>query len=185
MNIMRMESTDEILVSMAAGGNREAYQRLLERHYKSVLRVGYRVLGNAEDAEDLAQSVCEKLPSKLASFGGQSLFATWLHRIVVNAARDLIRRKSADRRTSAGWGDVELLRRAETVEAQALLDWLFIAMESLPLNLRETVALVSGEDMTHAEAAQVLGLSEGTISWRMSEVKKILSLSAKKEEMIK
>jgi RNA polymerase sigma-70 factor (ECF subfamily) len=54
----------------------------------------------------------------------------------------------------------------------------------MPQDLRETVALVLGEDMTHREAAEVLDLSEGTISWRMSEVRKILREIAKKEEML-
>lgn len=181
---MRMETSDERLVAMAANGDGGAFHSLLQRHYATIFRVGFRVLGNREDAEDLAQDICAALPKKLASFKGQARFTTWLHQIVINAARDLIRRKQAARRKAAGWGETEVLRRDEASETKAELDWLSNAMASMPQDLRETVALVLGEDMTHKQAAEVLDLSEGTISWRMSEVKKALREIARKEEML-
>jgi RNA polymerase sigma-70 factor, ECF subfamily len=181
---MRMETSDEILVAMAAKGDGEAYRGLLQRHYAAIYRVGYRVLGSREDAEDLAQDICEALPRKLGSFRGHARFTTWLHQIVINAARDMIRRKQSTRSKAAGWGEVELLRRGETAGRQAELDWLGAAMEAMPQTLRETVALVLGEEMTHAEAGKVLALSEGTVSWRMAEVKKFLRQQATQEEML-
>ena len=54
-------------------------------------------------------------------------------------------------------------------------------MRSLPEELRATVALTLGEDMTQKEAAEVMGVSEGTIAWRMSEVKKHLRAMAAEE----
>jgi RNA polymerase sigma-70 factor (ECF subfamily) len=60
-------------------------------------------------------------------------------------------------------------------------DWLAQAMTRLSPELRDTVALVLGEEMTQAEAGQVLGVSEGTIAWRMSEVKKRLRAMAKED----
>lgn len=162
----------------------QAFRSLLERHYATIFRLGFRVLGNREDAEDLAQDICAALPKKLASFKGHARFTTWLHQIVINAARDLIRRKQAARRKASGWGDVEVLRRDEASATKTELDWLSNAMKTMPQDLRETVALVLGEDMTHREAADVLDLSQGTISWRMSEVKKILREIARKEEML-
>ncbi len=179
-----METSDEILVAMAANGDGEAFRSLLQRHYTTIFRVGFRVLGNREDAEDLAQDICAALPKKLASFKGNARFTTWLHQIVINGARDVIRRKQAVRRKASGWGETEVLRRDEASTTKAELDWLSNAMTTMPQDLRETVALVLGEDMTHREAAVVLDLSEGTISWRMSEVKKILREIAKKEEML-
>ena len=56
-------------------------------------------------------------------------------------------------------------------------------MAQLDDDLRETVALVLGEEMTHAAAAEVLHISEGTVSWRMSQVKKALRGMAEDEEM--
>jgi len=180
-----METSDEILVAMAAKGDGGAFRNLLQRHYATIFRVGFRVLGNREDAEDLAQDICAILPKKLASFKGRARFTTWLHQIVINGARDVIRRKQAARRKASNWGDTEVLRHDEASETKAELDWLSNAMKTMPQDLRETVALVLGEDMTHREAAEVLDLSEGTISWRMSEVKKILREIARKEEMLR
>ena len=60
-------------------------------------------------------------------------------------------------------------------------DWLAQAMTELSPELRDTVALVLGEEMTQAEAGVVLGVSEGTIAWRMSEVKKRLRAMARED----
>ncbi len=181
---MRMETSNEKLAELAANGDGEAFHSLLQRHYAIIFRVGFRVLGNREDAEDLAQDICAALPKKLASFKGHARFTTWLHQIVINGARDVIRRKQSARRKASGWGETEVLRRDEAAETKAGLDWLSNAMTTMPQDLRETVALVLGEDMTHGQAAEVLDLSEGTISWRMSEVKKTLREIARKEEML-
>ena len=67
---------------------------------------------------------------------------------------------------------------AETAAAQ---DWLMTTMARLSPELRDTVALVLGEEMTQGQAAEVLGLSEGTVAWRMSEVKKRLRALAAEE----
>lgn len=83
-----------------------------------------------------------------------------------------------------GWGDWETARQAELAEARDAQDWLATAMAALPPELRDTVALTLGEDMTQAEAAEVLGVSEGTVAWRMSEVKKRLRAVAQAEEML-
>lgn len=181
---MRMETSDEKLVGLAVKGDAVAFRALITRHYTRIFRLGFRVLGSREDAEDLAQEICAALPKKLASFKGNARFTTWLHQIVINAARDLIRRKQSARRKAEGWGSAEILRRDEAAATKTELDWLNNAMTALPHDLRETVALVLGEDMTHREAAEVLDLSEGTISWRMSVVKKTLRDIAKNEEML-
>lgn len=84
-------------------------------------------------------------------------------------------------RAAEGWGDVEALRRDEARQAADQQEWLIQAMTALPPDLRETVALVLGEDMTHAETAEALRVSEGTVSWRMSEVRKRLRKLAEEE----
>lgn len=183
--MMRMETDDEMLVAMVLKGDSKAFSTLLHRHYDMIFRLGFRVLGSREDAEDLAQEICAALPRKLSGFKGTARFKTWLHQIVVNGARDVIRRNQSKRRKADGWGDVELMRRAEAAETNENLDWLQQAMNDLTPDLRETVAIVLGEEATHAMAAEILGVSEGTISWRMSEVKKHLREIAKNEEMLK
>ena len=179
-----MENSSEILATKAAGGSAEAFRALLERHYDQMYRVAYLTLGQQADAEDLVQEVCAALPKKLVSYRGDSKFESWLYRVVVNAGRDLMRKRSAYTRAADGWGDVELLQREVATEKAENLGWLVRAMQRLSPELRETVALVLGEEMTHAQAGQVLGLSEGSVSWRMSEVKKELRRMAQAEEML-
>jgi len=178
-----METPDEALALAAANGDREAFAALLARHYDRVLRLAWRLLGSAAEAEDLTQDLCLALPAKLGGFRGQARFTTWLHRVVVNAAHDRRRRAATRAKAADGWGDWEIARRAADGAAAEAAEWLHRAMGSLPDDLRDTVALVLGEEMSHREAGEILGVSEGTVSWRMSEVRKHLRKIAAAEGM--
>lgn len=169
-----MDTPDEALALAAAQGDRAAFAALLERHYARIHALAWRLTGSGSEAEDLAQDICMALPRKLASWRPEARFTTWLYRVIVNAAHDRRRRVAVQMRAREGWGDWERARQAEMDEARAAQDWLSEALTGLPEDLRDTVALVLGEELTQAEAAQVLGLSEGTVAWRMSEVKKHL-----------
>ena len=98
---------------------------------------------------------------------------TWLYRVAVNAAHDRRRKAATHARHAEGWGDWEEARQAADAEDRERLDWLTNALRHLNDDLRDTLALVL-DDLTHAEAAEVLGISEGTVSWRVSEAKKKL-----------
>lgn len=178
--MMRMDVSDHDLAEAAARGDRAAFSSLVHRHYDLIHRQATRIIGPSE-AEDLTQDICLALPAKLAGFRQDARFTTWLHRVIVNAARDRLRRHASHSRAARGWGEVELGRRAEMTEAERANAWLQVALSRLAPSLRETVALVLGEDMTHADAADVLGLSEGTVSWRMGEVKKALRILAEED----
>ena len=179
---MRMETPDEALATAAAGGDRAAFSALVERHYDRIVRLGWRLTGSMAEAEDLAQDICLALPAKLRGFRGDSRFTTWLHRVTVNAAHDRRRRAAVRARAADGWGDWEIARQAAAAEAADAADWLATAMQALTEDLRDTVALVLGEGLNHRDAGEVLGVSEGTVSWRMSEVKKRLRAIAAEED---
>ena len=100
----------------------------------------------------------------------------------MNAVTDRFRKQATHRRVLAGWGDFHRMQQDEATHAQNEVAWLYRAMSSLPDDLRQTVALVLGEELTHAQAAQLLEVSEGTVSWRMSEVRKSLRAIARDEE---
>ena len=174
---------DEMLASRAAAGDRAAFRSLMERHYDRVFRVAFGVLGREAEAEDVAQDVWAAIPRRLRSWRGDARFTTWLHTVTLNAARDALRRGAAQARLMAGFAEVDDLRRGETTEEEARLHWLRTALEALSDDLRETAALVLGDDMTHAEAAEVLGIAEGTVAWRMSEIRKRLKAMAKEEAL--
>ena len=180
------EKRDGTLARRAAAGDRDAFAALVERHYERIYRLGARVLGDADEAADLAQDVCVALPARLASWRGESRFSTWLYRVVVNAARDALRRKDARRRGERSFAETEALVRVEDPSSAARAceaSWLRRALGELPEDLRVTVFLVLEEELRHAEAGEVLGISESTVSWRMHEVRKRLrALAAGGEE---
>ena len=177
------DNTDRALARRAAAGDGEAFAALLERHYDRIYRIGARVLGDADEAADLAQDVCVGLPARLASWRGESRFTTWLYRVVVNAARDALRRKAARRRSERAFAETEALLRADAAAGECESFWLRSALGQLSDELRATVFLVLEEGLRHAEAGAVLGVSESTVSWRMHEVRKRLRALAAEEEV--
>ena len=179
------DDTDGTLARRAAAGDRDAFAALIERHYDRVYRVGARVLGDADAAADLAQDVCVGLPAKLSSYRGGSRFTTWLYRVVVNSARDALRRSAVRQRHERMYADVEALARAGNAARECEASWLREAMGRLPDELRATVVLVLEEGLRHAEAGEALGVSESTVSWRMHEVRKRLRALADGREGVR
>ena len=177
------EDSDGALVDRAAAGERQAFALLVERHYGLIYRVGARVLGDDEAAADLAQDVCVGLPARLPSWRGESRFSTWLYRVVVNAARDRLRRDGSRRRNEAAFAEVDAMTRAGAAAFDAEVVWLRQALATLGEDQRVTVVLVLQEGLRHAEAAEVLGVSESTVSWRMHEVRRRLHALAAEEEV--
>jgi RNA polymerase sigma-70 factor (ECF subfamily) len=164
---------DESLVAAAAAGDRAAFETLLRRHYGRVHGLAWQLTGSRADADDIAQEVCCTLVEKIGSFRGEAKFTTWLTGITFNACRDFRRR-----RRSLG-GMLERLTVLAGI-ADAPSDpydaiWVKSAVARLKPALRDTVVLVAGQQLSHAEAAAVLGVSENTVSWRMHEARRILS----------
>lgn len=168
-----MTTGDTELALAAAGGDGSAFAALLERHYDRLFGLCWRLTGTKAEAEDLTQDICAALPAKLARFRGEAQFSTWLYRIAVNAAHDRRRRQASYGRATAGWGDWEIARQDQMAQEAEQRDWLTRAVARLPEDLRDTLALVM-DGQSHACVAEILGLSEGTISWRISDAKKRL-----------
>ena len=170
-------ATDDDLVSLATQGNRAAFEALLRRHYDLMHRVAWRMTGSRTDAQDICQDVCCALVERIASFRGEAKFTTWLIGIVRNACHDHHRRHSTLARLK---GHLAVLAgMAAPPDGRDLFrrSWLASELARLSPLLRETVVLVVGEGMTHAEAATALGVSESTISGRMHEVRRLASLA--------
>lgn len=165
----------------AANGDAAAFSALLDRRYDGLFRLTFRLTGSRTEAEDLTQDICAALPAKIARFDGRARFTTWLYRVAVNAAHDRRRRASSQARAAEGWGNWEIARRAADTETAEQVDWLVAAIGALPDDLRDTLALVL-DDMTHAQTAEVLGLSEGTVSWRVSQARKRLKELRRQED---
>jgi RNA polymerase sigma factor (sigma-70 family) len=164
-------SSDAYLVSAARGGDRGAFETLLRKHYDRIHGLAWQLTGSRADADDIAQEVCCVLVEKIASFRGDAKFTTWLCSIVFNSCRDLRRR----RRWFGSFTDrlAVLAGLARQPDGRNLHDaiWLKSAIARLSSPYRETAVLVAGQQLTHGEAAQILGVKESTISWRMHQIR--------------
>ncbi len=151
---------DRDLVDRAAGGDRDAFESLLRRHYDRIHRIAWRVTGSRSHAEDVAQDVCCTLVEKIGSFKGEAKFTTWLTGIVVNACRDHRRRGLTLARLRERLSVLASLAPRPDGRDAYRRSWLASELARLDPLLRDTVVLVVGEDLTHAEAARALGVAE-------------------------
>lgn len=168
---MTVMSDDNELVKRALEGDRRAFAVLVERHYDLIYRLAFKVVRERADAEDIAQDVCVSLARRLESFGGRSRLTTWLYQVTLNAARDFLRRKATIGRLQSDFAEQAEMDRADEAERQRDSDWAYEAIATLKEDLRETALLVVSEGLNHAEAGEVLGIREATISWRMMKVR--------------
>lgn len=166
------DEPDETLVTAAVAGDRAAFAALLARHYDRVHRLAWHVTGSRADAEDVAQDVCCTLAEKLGGFRAEAKFTTWLCGIAFNASRDLVRRRRAFGRLRDRVAVLAGL--ADPPDGRDLHDamWLRSAVARLKPAYRDTVVLVVDQELSHAEAAAILGVSEATVSWRLHEVRR-------------
>ena len=166
---------DADLVAAAVSGDRAAFESLLRRHYDRVHGLAWHLTGTRADADDVAQDVCCVLVEKIGSYRGEAKFSTWLCGITVNACRDLKRR----RRSFRGLADklTVLAGLASPPDGRDLYDavWLESRFAKLKPAYREALALVVGQQLSHAEAGAILGIAEATVSWRIHEARRILS----------
>src|SRR5262245_52750177 len=88
-----MEADDAPDVERARSGDEAAFGRLVVRHSPHVFRLAYRMLGNEHDAEDAVQEAFLKAYRAMGEFESRSRFSSWLHRITVNCAYDVLRRR--------------------------------------------------------------------------------------------
>jgi RNA polymerase sigma-70 factor, ECF subfamily len=88
-----MEESDPALVSSALRGNQDAFRSLTERYSLAVFHLAYRITANENDAEDVTQETFLRAFRNLKQYQSRSLFSTWLYRIAVNYALDLLRQR--------------------------------------------------------------------------------------------
>jgi RNA polymerase sigma-70 factor, ECF subfamily len=167
------------LARKAAEGCRESFAALVEAYYDRIYRLAWRFCGSQTLAEDVAQDVCVKLATAITGYRGDAAFSTWVWRITYNVAVDRMRAghnmlcaEPLEIASLIDGGSGEA--RAATPEENAISAELWRTVHTLPQQQRDAVLLVYGEDMSHAEAAEVMGCQEKTVSWHLHEAKKRL-----------
>jgi RNA polymerase sigma-70 factor (ECF subfamily) len=161
-----MEMTDGAVVSLARAGDPDAFRLLVERHSQPIFRVAYRMTGNEHDADDVVQEAFLRAYRQIDSFEERANFGTWLHRIAINCALDLLRaRGRMDRHYG---GDPEDAEMSGTIRTDAEQDRLLmsaelrkqvaLAMERLSGNERTAFVLRHFEGMPVEEIGKTLGI---------------------------
>jgi RNA polymerase sigma-70 factor, ECF subfamily len=92
----RMDKAETEAIRDVLAGDRDAYRVLMDRHFCSVNRITFRITGNEADAEEAAQEAFLRAYNKLAGFRQDSAFSTWIMRIAMNTAINLVERRNRD-----------------------------------------------------------------------------------------
>ncbi|WP_395622116.1 RNA polymerase sigma factor [Sphingomonas daechungensis] len=166
------------LVAAARAGDRDAFAKLLEIHYDRIHGLAWQLTGTRADADDIAQDVCCALVEKIHAFRGGAKFSTWLCAITFNACRDFRRKRRSFWSFSEKLTVLAGLSKAPDGRDMYDAIWVQSAISRLKPALRDTAVLVAGQQLSHAEAAEVLGIAEATVSWRMHEVRRLISAAA-------
>jgi RNA polymerase sigma-70 factor (ECF subfamily) len=159
------DADDATLVTSFLGGQREAFDVIVERHRRQVYQLCYRFLGNHEDASDLTQDVFVRAFKGLRNFKFDSALGTWLYRVGVNACLNRVARKTPrleplepERHVDQRYADAhELVARDERAVVVRR------AIAKLPPKQRATLVLRMYQEMSHEEIAGVLGTSVGAV----------------------
>jgi len=180
--------SDRLLLHEVASGDETAFSRLVDAYNGAVLNTCYRILGNREDAEDVALDVFVRAHKNAGSFRGDSKLSTWLYRISVNLSLNHLRRRRRDRYLSflslsepegrlAGSGveAPESRRPDHELEADERSKILDEALATLPNNQRVAVVLHKCERLSQQEVAEVLGVSPAAVESLVHRAKQALT----------
>lgn len=181
-DISRMNETE--LVERVVAGDHEAFYELIRPYERMVYVTALSVVNNEADAEEVGQEAVLKAFKYLPQFRRESKFSTWLVQITLNEARMRVRKYRAGLYDSidagqetdegdyiptdfADWREIP----SEALERGELKDALAQALKSLPPKYREIIVLRDIEEMSTAEAAEILGITETSAKTRLSRAR--------------
>ncbi len=163
---------DPELIKQAQAGDPRAFEALVNAHYEVMYKMAYKWCGQATLAEDITQEACIKLARGIHSYNHKSKFTSWLYTLVINVGRDLIKK---DARHPENPDALEFVLKPDQKEDRAYAHEILRYIYALPDGEREALMLVMNDGYSHKEAGDILGVKEGTISWRISEARKKLA----------
>ncbi len=166
--------SDSELLRRHAAGDSEAFGELFRRHRDRLWAVALRTVCDPEEAADALQDAMVSAFRRAGDFRGESAVTTWLHRIVVNASLDRLRRKAARPVTSAGDDQaLEALWAHDSDPAPATAVRLDVdaALRILPPQQRAALVLVDMLGFSVADAAVILETSPGTVKSRCARAR--------------
>jgi RNA polymerase sigma-70 factor (ECF subfamily) len=182
-----MRDPDEELVRRVGAGDKRAAAELVRRHLPRMVGLSRRMLGDAAEAEDVAQEVFLRVWKHAGSWKpGQAKFETWMHRVAMNLCLDRLRRRGrnggevspelADTRASATRALDDRQRRERVRDA----------LQRLPERQRAALVLCYYQDRTNIEAAEILGVSVDALESLLSRARRTLksALAAERADLL-
>jgi RNA polymerase sigma-70 factor (ECF subfamily) len=161
---------EEILVTRAQQGDRRAFGELVGIHYTGVIQVVYHLCGNTQVAQDAAQETFLRAWQHLPGYRHQGTLRSWLYRIAVNAALDMLRRDS--KLISGSVDDLPLADEDPGPEAALVADeraaLVQQAVNALPPASRSVLVLREYQGMSYQEIAATLDIPVGTVMSRLN-----------------
>ena len=157
---------DRALVAAHVAGDRDAFTILVRRHRDRLWAVALRTMRDREEAADALQDALLSAYRNAGGYRGEAAVTTWLHRVVVNACLDRMRRRAA--RPSVPLGETDIAAfQDDHATLERHLD-VQAALARLPEPQRVAIVLVDLQELSVAEAAEFLGVAEGTVKSRCS-----------------
>jgi len=172
---------DRELVERARAGERAAFDQLVARYQRRLLRLVLRLLRDPAEAEDVVQETFLKAYRALPRFRGEAAFYTWLYRIALNGARNAILRR---RQRSGPHGVAPSQLPAPVPEigtpesmllSKQVVQAIDAALEALPLELRTAVVLREIEGLSYEEIAQIMECPLGTVRSRIFRAREAIA----------
>ncbi|NPV69284.1 MAG: sigma-70 family RNA polymerase sigma factor [Firmicutes bacterium] len=181
-----MSSPEDNLIAKARSGSVAAFEQLVYAYEKRVYNLALRMMGNPDDASDVAQEAFLRAYSSLREFRGDSSFSTWLYRIVSNICLDELRRRKRQRVSYLDepieGEDGEMTRQVaapapgpeEVIEEAEVRELVQRGIALLPEDHRIIVVLRDLQGLSYEEISQTLGLNLGTVKSRLNRARAAL-----------
>ncbi len=174
------DSSYSFLIVQARSGDSAAFEQLITIFQRRVLSTAWRMLGNEQDARDAAQEAFLRTFKHLGAFKLDQDFSGWLYRIVINACRDMARkRRYRDHTTSIdaaeASGALDAIHSGDDIEAAAIksqqLKMISVALSTLSKKERAALVLRDLEGLSTEEVARILGSSQTTVRSQISSAR--------------
>jgi RNA polymerase sigma-70 factor (ECF subfamily) len=184
------ERDEKAIVERLQARDERAFNELVRQFERRVFGLVFRMLGNREEAEDLAQEVFVQVFKAIDQFRGESKLSTWIYRIAINLCKN--RNKYLQRRHAHQQDDIEALgdrapmssAKGTTSGSIARPDDMLVglqvervvqdAIQQLEEDFREVLILRDVEDMSYEEIGEITGLPSGTVKSRIHRARERL-----------
>jgi RNA polymerase sigma-70 factor (ECF subfamily) len=170
------EQSDQSLVEQTRAGDDTAFEMLMQRHKRPVLNFVYRMLGDAGEAEDVAQEVFVNAHRRIGDYRPRAKFSTWLFAMARNAAIDRLRYRQRHPTEALSNVGVASLARGPSAEAAAreIGQHIAAAVAALPEDQRTAIVLAEYHGLSHAEIAGIMHCSEKSVESRLYRARQAL-----------